>query len=225
MKEAESVRAEVLRIFPELSAEEVSDLVSASALCRFRKGESLATEGRVHTRTDWLLSGTVALLKGSLPGRDIVLHVLAEEHFIELSTLFHKGPFPMNVRALEDCLVLRMDSRALLALSARNGSFALRLMRALAVRQRMYINKISVSHGKISTRRRVAGWLVHKARMEGSLEVKDCITREMLAGLLGLSRESLSRQLSAFAKEGAIALARGAIVILDEAALQSAKND
>ncbi len=224
MEDAEKLRKELTMVFPELSMEEVRELLSASSLCRFYKGECIAREGSVLARTDWLLSGTVALLKGSLPGRDIVLHVLNAGHFIELGTLFHSGPFPMDVRALEDCLVLRMESRALLALSTRNGNFALCLMRALAMRQRMYINKISVSHGKISTRRRVAGWLLHKARMEGSGEIKDDITREMLAGLLGLTRESLSRQLGAFAKEGAIALKHGAIAILNEEVLRRAKN-
>ena len=93
-------------------------------------------------------------------------------------------------------------------------------MRALAMRQRMFINKIAVSQGKISVRRRVAGWILHKARVDKTSVLEDVMTREVLAGLLGLSRESLSRQLSRFVQEGMIRLERKTIVIVDEEALR-----
>ena len=80
--------------------------------------------------------------------------------------------------------------------------------------------RLAFSQGKISVRRRVAGWLLHKARVEKSAALDDGITREVLAGLLGLSRESLSRQLSRFVQEGVIRLERKNIVILDDEALR-----
>ena len=84
----------------------------------------------------------------------------------------------------------------------------------------MFINKISASQGKISVRRRVAGWLLHKARVERSLVLKDGVTREVLAGILGLSRESLCRQLGHFSSEGVIRLDRKVITIIDEQSLR-----
>ena len=113
-----------------------------------------------------------------------------------------------------------MENRVLRTILAENMGLAQRVMRALAVRQRMFINKIAVSQGKISVRRRVAGWLLHKARVERSAVLEDVVTREVLAGLLGLSRESLSRQLSRFAQEGMIRLERRTIVLTDEEALR-----
>ena len=98
-------------------------------------------------------------------------------------------------------------------------------MKALAIRQRMFINKIAVSQGKISVRRRVAGWLLHKARVGRTNVVDDGITREVLAGLLGLSRESLSRQLSSFADDGLVRLEKKAIIIQDEKALRRFLED
>ena len=221
----EDIQSVMRSIFPELSPEELGELATASSLRVFPKGRRLVSEGKVPGGTDWLLAGTVELIKSSTPGKDIVLHVLQEGHFIDLCSLFHEGPFFLDVLALEDCRVLRMDSRILRGIAARNGNLALRLMRALAMRQRMYVNKISMSHGKISARRRVAGWLLHKARMEHSPEISDRTTREVLAGLLGITRESLSRQLSRFARDGIIDLRRGSIRILNEEALRRAKND
>jgi CRP/FNR family transcriptional regulator len=55
--------------------------------------------------------------------------------------------------------------------------------------------------------------------------VDDGITREVLAGLLGLSRESLSRQLSAFAEDGLVRLEKKAIIIQDDKALRRFLED
>ena len=84
----------------------------------------------------------------------------------------------------------------------------------------LFINKIAASQGKISVRRRVAGWLLHKVRVENTPELEDGITREVLAGLLGLSRESLCRQLGQFSREGVIRLERKRITVLDLQALR-----
>ncbi len=207
--------------FPELSAAEAERLANASRICSFAKGAWIFSEGSAETSTAWLMEGKVELLKSSLSGKNTILHVMSEGHFLDLCALFGgREDMFYSAAALTPCRILRIDSRELLSVLAGNAPLALRLMKALAVRQRMFINKIAVSQGKISVRRRVAGWLLHKARMEQSAVLDDSITREVLAGLLGLSRESLSRQLSLLAREGMIRLDRRAIVILDEDALR-----
>ncbi len=215
------LREFLLSRFPELSAAEAERLAGASRICAFSKGAWIFTEGSAETSTAWLMEGKVELLKSSLTGKNTVLHVMNEGHFLDLCALFGgRDEMFYSAEALSPCRVLRIDSAELLSVLGGNAPFALRLMKALAVRQRMFINKIAVSQGKISVRRRVAGWLLHKARMEQSPVLDDSITREVLAGLLGLSRESLSRQLSLLAREGLIRLDRRAIVILDENALR-----
>lgn len=217
--------------FPELSAMEAARLASASRLCSFMKNEWLFAEGDEVSKAHWLLSGNVELLKSSMSGKQTILHVVRAGHFIDHCILFapaHGRPADaprsrrtiVSALALARCEVLRIDIDALCAVLEGNPAFTMRLMRALAVRQRMFINKISVSQGKISGRRRVAGWLLHKARVEKTRTLEDGITREVLAGLLGLSRESLSRQLSRFVQEGLIRLERKSIIIEDEGGLR-----
>ncbi|WP_294556276.1 Crp/Fnr family transcriptional regulator [uncultured Mailhella sp.] len=206
--------------FPELSVQETERLASAARMSSYAKGEWICVEGGCSTVTCWLVSGHVELLKGSMAGKNTVLHVVRPGHFLDLYGVLGGGAAFLSARTLSPCEVLGMENRVFRALLAENMGLAQRVMRALAVRQRMFINKIAVSQGKISVRRRVAGWLLHKARVEKSTVLEDVITREVLAGLLGLSRESLSRQLSRFAQEGMIRLERRTIVLTDEAALR-----
>ena len=206
--------------FPELGDREVERLAAVTRLCSFSKGEWVCVEGDGAAVTYWLVSGHVELLKGSVSGRNTVLHVVRAGHFLDLYGVFGGGTAFLSARALTPCTVLVMENRVFSAMLSENAVLAQRVMRALAMRQRMFINKIAVSQGKISVRRRVAGWLLHKARVDKTNVLDDVMTREVLAGLLGLSRESLSRQLSRFVQEGIIRLEKRTIVIEDEEALR-----
>ena len=219
------VQEKLATIFPELSAEECARLASSSRLVNYAKNEWIFVEGESLGLADWLVSGNVELLKGSMSGKNTILHVVREEHFLDHCIFFGSGQAFVSALALSRCSVLRIDARVLRSVLMDNAAFAMRLMKALAIRQRMFINKIAVSQGKISVRRRVAGWLLHKARVGRTNVVDDGITREVLAGLLGLSRESLSRQLSAFADDGLVRLEKKAIIIQDDRALRRILED
>ncbi|MDD6180731.1 MAG: Crp/Fnr family transcriptional regulator [Desulfovibrionaceae bacterium] len=220
----------VTACFPELDRAEAMRLARVSRRYTYRKNEWLFAEGTQDVPAHWLLCGSVALLKGSMSGRNTILHVVRPGHFIDHCMLFpsrttcvhaHGQRTVVSALALSRCETLRLDAEVLRSVLAGSPSLAMRLLRSLAARQRMFINKISVSQGKISSRRRVASWLLHKARVEKSLVLDDDITREVQAGLLGLSRESLSRQLGCFVQEGCIRLERKRIVIVDEGALRA----
>ena len=223
--QVKKVQEKLATIFPELSAEECARLASSSRLVNYAKNEWIFVEGENLGLADWLVSGNVELLKGSMSGKNTILHVVREEHFLDHCIFFGSGQAFVSALALSRCSVLRIDAKVLRSVLMGNAAFAMRLMKALAIRQRMFINKIAVSQGKISVRRRVAGWLLHKARVGRTNVVDDGITREVLAGLLGLSRESLSRQLSAFAEDGLVRLEKKAIIIQDDRALRRILED
>lgn len=219
------VQEKLASVFPELTAQECSRLADSSRVVNYSKNEWIFAEGEQLGSADWLLSGSVELLKGSMAGKNTILHVVREDHFLDHCIFFGSGQAFVSALALTKCVILRIDAKVLRSILMGNAAFAMRLMKALAIRQRMFINKIAVSQGKISVRRRVAGWLLHKARVGRTNVVDDGITREVLAGLLGLSRESLSRQLSSFADDGLVRLEKKAIIIQDEKALRRFLED
>ncbi len=218
--EHKDIRTEIMKSFPELSGEETARLAGHTRLVSCGRGDWILTEGKDVSTTAWLICGHVELLKGSVSGKSTILHIVRDGHFLDLYGIFGSGGAFLSARALSACTLLIMDNSVLRSLLAANSDLSMRVMRALAMRQRMFINKIAVSQGKISVPRRVAGWLLHKARVEKSAVLDDGTTREVLAGLLGLSRESLSRQLSRFSRQGIIRLERKSIVILNEEALR-----
>ena len=221
----QNVQEKLASLFPELTVQECARLASSSRVVAYAKNEWIFSEGESLGSADWLLSGNVELLKGSMAGKNTILHVVREDHFLDHCIFFGSGQAFVSALALSKCSILRIDAKVLRSVLMGNAAFAMRLMKALAIRQRMFINKIAVSQGKISVRRRVAGWLLHKARVGRTNVVDDGITREVLAGLLGLSRESLSRQLSSFAEDGLVRLEKKAIIIENEKALRRFLED
>lgn len=215
-----NMQGRIAELFPELSEAECTQLSAGSRIVQYDKNEWIFSEGEVLASVDWLLSGNVELLKGEMSGKNTILHVVREGHFLDHCIFFGSGTAFVSALALSRCSILRFDIKVFRAVLMSNAAFAMRHMKALAIRQRMFINKIAVSQGKISVRRRVAAWLLHRMRVSRCPVINDGITREVLAGLLGLSRESLCRQLSVFANEGLVRLDKKAIIIENEKALR-----
>ncbi|MBQ4326588.1 MAG: Crp/Fnr family transcriptional regulator, partial [Mailhella sp.] len=156
----QNVQEKLASLFPELTVQECARLASSSRVVAYAKNEWIFSEGESLGSADWLLSGNVELLKGSMAGKNTILHVVREDHFLDHCIFFGSGQAFVSALALSKCSILRIDAKVLRSVLMGNAAFAMRLMKALAIRQRMFINKIAVSQGKISVRRRVAGWLL-----------------------------------------------------------------
>lgn len=219
------VRTKLTELFPELDFAAAEKLCEDCRILHFRQGEEIFNNGGQALAVDWLLEGRCKLVKVLLPGRETVLHLVEAGHFLDLCVFSGHEKRVVTAQALTDCTVLRCERNSVTQAAASCGKFALRLIRALAVRERMFINKIAASQGKISVKRRLAGWILHRMRMEHSAKIADPETRELLAGLLGVTRESLSRQLSSFANEGVLKLEKDYIIVMDECSLRRALEE
>lgn len=134
--------------------------------------------------------------------------------------MFQKGTFPASAVAVDDVETLFLPADALFTLVTENPEMALRMLAALSLRLRMFAHKLAAQgQGGAACRLAIVfaapkadwGWGLHPAR--GFPEV--------LANLLGLARETLSRQLSRFSEAGLVELRGKDIVILDVPALQA----
>ena len=167
-----------------------------------------------------LLSGAVKLYSETLSGKERVLHIVRSGHFIDLSGAFSSESSPVSAAAVRESRALEIDAAVLFRIAEKNALLCTAFLRNMAYRQRMYINKLIGSQGKISVAGRVAGWLLHRARMCGGNAVPMETTLTLLAGQMGITRESLSRELGRLVSEGHISRDRHTIVLLNPEALR-----
>jgi len=206
--------------FAALSEEERGRLARCARLHSFAKGDFLYREGQASADPALLLSGLVQLLRSAARGRECMLHLVRPGHVLDAGVLFYEGGLPASALGLTEGRLLWLEKGAVLAVLQSNTVLGLAFMAAFALRQRLFIHKLAGSQGRISASRRVAAWLLHRGKMEKSDVLQLDVSREVLARLMGLSRESLSRELSRLAGQGLISVERRRIALLQKEALQ-----
>lgn len=205
-----------------LPPDALEDLARHASIKEYASNSVIFHEGDSPEMFCLLLSGEAKICKLRSQGRECVLCIITPGRILDPAVLYYRGGLPASAVALGACRILRIPCADMLELAERHSSLALTLVRALSFRQRLFINRAAEQQGSISVPRRVASWLLHRRRMEKSDTVGILRTRELLAQVLGVSRESLSRELNALARAGIIRLERRRVTILDEGALRRA---
>ena len=208
-----------------LNAEDWAELAVRARLQDLAAGEMLYREGERIASLPFLLSGEVKLVKAGPQGREYVLHLPRSGAFCDAAALYYTGGVPTSAIMVTAGRILWLEKSALRRCLSRNPALADYLLAVLAHRQRLFINKIASSQGIISVSRRVAAWLLHRSRMEKSDAIHLSGTRELWARLLGVSRESLSRELNGLARAGVIRLERRRVEILRRDVLEGSAHD
>ncbi|MGE9984603.1 Crp/Fnr family transcriptional regulator [Desulfovibrio sp. SGI.169] len=207
-------------LFAVLGADERLSLAARARLRVFARGETLFREGQESADPAFLLSGLVKLSRSAARGRECALHLVRPGRMLDAGVLFYEGGLPATAVGVREGRLLWLEKAALLDALRGNTALCLGLIAALSLRQRLFINKLAGSQGRISASRRVAAWLLHRAKMEKSETLDLLVSREVLARLIGISRESLSREMSLLAASGLISVERRRVILLDRTRLQ-----
>ena len=206
--------------FAAMSESERHKLSLHARLQPFSQGTTLFREGEPATDPMLLLSGMVKICRHSSQGKECVLHLVRPGRMLDAGVLFYEEGLPATGIGVQAGAALRLDRKALLETLQHEAALGVAFLKAMSLRQRLFINKIAGSQGRISVSGRVAAWLLHRAKMEKSATLSMGVTQETLARQMGISRESLSRELSALSSAGLIDRDRRRIILLDADALR-----
>ena len=193
---------------------------------RVARGETIAWAGDPNIVCANLLSGVLKLVAGDADGRQQTVGLLYPADFVG-------RPFTdtvdCSIVALTDaelCVFPRDPFEAVLA--DHSGMERLLLQRVLATLDEARGRMLMLTHS--SAAQRVAGCLLDmaarvgtgcRAMAEGPVTFDLPLARGEIAELLGLTIETVSRQMTALREAGLIALPGGrAVTLLDEAALR-----
>ncbi|MCK5119282.1 MAG: Crp/Fnr family transcriptional regulator, partial [Candidatus Latescibacteria bacterium] len=142
-------------------------------------------------------------------GREIVLTLLGDGEFFGEMSLLDGLPRSATVIALEDTEALMLRREDLLRLIERTPQIAIKLMAELTIRLRKTDQKIE-SLALLDVAGRIASAVLQLASDEGEetpegLVIYNHPTQQLLANMTGSTRETVSRVLKRFRKEGYMA--------------------
>lgn len=205
-----------------LSAAQAAGLVQHGKTFAVGRGTVVLQRGLVPAAAFALNAGTIKLTLRGADGEERILRVAnAGESFGEAAA-FLARPCPYDAYALTDAQLVAIPPSAVFSLLERDRRFARRLVVALAER---YCDVLT-EFGAATTQRgsqRLANYLEGLAKgAPGTVQLP--VSKTVVAALLGMKKETLSRLLHQFAAEGIIEVARREITILDAQKLAAAAH-
>ncbi|MDR3580954.1 MAG: Crp/Fnr family transcriptional regulator [Oryzomonas sp.] len=211
-------------LFSGLKDDDLADVAAITVRRKFRKGESLFSEGDEATGFYLLISGSIKLCRLSHDGREKVLHFVQPRETFAEAAFFGDGRYPAEARALAAGEALYLPKEGFLELMAGNPNFALNLVVSLSLMLRQFARQIQeLSFADVTSR--LASFLVRlsseKSSSYGGITYIDLGVRKgELASRLGTASETISRTLRKLKDEGIIEVQGSRVVILQMEKLQ-----
>jgi len=207
-------------LFSKLVDDELEKIKQITKERFYKKGTVVITEGNAAESVYVIKSGKVKIYKTASDGREIILDIKGEDSIFAEVALFSGGKNPATVKIMEDAVIYCIMNDDIENLIKENPEMALGIIKVLNSRLQEAQRKIK-NMALNDTYVRTAQTLLklserYGIEMNGVVEIDLSITREELASLVGTARETISRSLGQFSKEGAIEVKGRRIKILDK---------
>ncbi|MFZ5855840.1 MAG: Crp/Fnr family transcriptional regulator [Chloroflexota bacterium] len=211
-----SQRMEMLRgneyfdTMPNFLLEQICDHMQ---LREYERGEVFFWEGDPCDGLYVIMQGSAKIYRLSSQGRQYIVRVLQEGDTFAEVPAFDGGTNPVNVEALETCLVWVIDSETLRGLVLAHPQFAQKVLANFGMMLRGMVRKVSEMAFYQVTHRlaRLISELPPDEMGAASL-----MTQEQMAARLGTVREVVARSLKELERSGAIQVENRRIRIVDQ---------
>src|SRR6201985_1643441 len=197
-------------------------------LCRYAKHSTLKRGGTIFSKGDpgnslfAVIAGTVKISISSADGRSAILNLIgAGELFGEIAVLDGQAR-TADATATSHCEIFAIDRRDFLPFVAAHPDLAMKFIELLCTRLRWTSHQVD----KVILQNlpgRLAGALLRLAEKYNLApsERTIAITAQELSEMVGMTRESINKQLRVWAARNWVRLEHGAIVVLDADSLRA----
>jgi len=194
-----------VRLFSMLTPEQAQTVANSVSKRRFKRGEMLVEQGGQPNALFILLNGRARVLTADHRGREVIMAVLGAGDYVGEMSLIDGEPHSATVRAEVQTDVLMLGRVEFARCLPENTSMTYAIMRGLVQRLRHADRKIE-SLALMDVYGRVARALLEFAADTGNGEllIRDKISRQDLAKMVGASREMVSRVMKDLEERGFI---------------------
>ncbi|MCD6597570.1 MAG: Crp/Fnr family transcriptional regulator [Bacteroidales bacterium] len=202
-----------------LSNIELNDLGENCVEVHFEKGETIFKQNALSSNIIYLKEGLVKLtLKG--PHRDQILKIVKATAYLGIPTTVGDKINHYSAVAIDPSVACFIDLNIFRKLIHKNGKFAYEIVLELCKNELQQFHRCINLTQKMLNGRLAFNLLNFSRNFYKSSSFKLSLNRNDLADLLGTTRESVSRVLSDFSREGLIEMEGKNIKILDEEKLE-----
>ena len=206
-------------LFAMLTAAQAEAVADAIVKRRFKRGEKIVEQGKKSNALFIVLTGRARVLTADARGREVILATLQPGDYIGEMSLIDNEPHSATVRAEVQTDMLTLGRAEFARCLPENSSMSYAIMKGLVQRLRQADRKIE-SLALMDVYGRVARSLLEFALpdREGLLTIRERISRQDIAKMVGASREMVSRVMKDLEERGVIETQDNGSVILKERA-------
>lgn len=173
---------------------------------RFAAGSRIFEEGEP-ARTFYLVhSGLVKIYKLNPKGQEQVLAVISKGNTFAEAVVFMGTTYPASAECLEDSELISVEREAILQILAHDPELSLRMMAGMALKLRRLVGMVEDLTLR-DARGRLARYLSGLKQESGRVRLPT--QQIVLARLLGLTGETLSRTMKVLRDEGILGAHKG----------------
>ena len=207
--------------FADLEPEAFEQLCRYAKHTTLKRGTTIFSKGDPGTSVIAVISGTVKISISSPDGRNAILNLIGPgEVFGEMSVLSGQ-PRSADGTANTNCELFVIDRREFLPFVRSQPSLAMKFIELLCERVRSTSDQVEQVILRDLPGRLASALLrlseKHNSERQGRTIA---ITQQELSEMVGMTRESINKQLRAWANRGWVRLEHGAIVVLGAAELK-----
>lgn len=211
-------------IFSDFSEDELEAAVRLFHKKTYKKGVVIFHEGQPGVAFYLITSGRIKIFKLSEDGRELIFGIFGDGAIFGDVPVFDGGVYPAGAATLVDTEVVYMSREDFERLITEYPRISLKVVRVLGKRLRQahgFVMDIAMK----SVPQRLSALLLRLAeeygREEDGATVIDLpLTRQELAELMGVTRETATRELSKFSRAGTIKLEGKKIYLVDRSKLR-----
>ncbi|WP_320112417.1 Crp/Fnr family transcriptional regulator [Draconibacterium orientale] len=208
-------------IFSPLTQEEIDFLIDKKRQIVYNVGETITKQNTASTSVICINEGLAKFYVESTNGKNVIIRIAKAGDFISGGGLFNGNFQHFSVSAITKVRCCMIDSANLTSIFANNNEFAVKLLRN-HTKQNNYLLKKLVDHTQKYMPGRVADTLLYlKNEIFSSDEFSVPLTRQELAEMSNMTKESFVRILHQFKDSKYINTKGNRISILDESSLVS----
>jgi CRP-like cAMP-binding protein len=225
--EALAVTRQILlrhNFFSSLTTGELDQLLAHARVHAYRSRQEIFRKGSAGLGLLVVLKGSVRISSLGPDGDQVFLNLVGEGEVFGEMTLLDGKERTADATAASDCELLLIDRRTFVPFLRANPEIALRLLAILCDRLRRTTEQVE-DILFLDAEARLAKKLLslgeqHRGSAKTAGPMKVPVSQRELGTMIGLSRESINKQLAVWHKDGIIKIDNGVVVILDEAALR-----
>ena len=213
------------RVFCNLGKDALADLDAISSSATYPKGAILFVEGQEPRGVFILCTGRVKLYGAAASGKSVIFRIADAGEIIGLPSTLSEKPYEVTAEALEPTQANFIRRDAFLGFLRQHGEAAIKVAEMLSRIYYATCQEIRYLGLAGNAGEKFARFLLDLKPVKGGVDPSFdrrtlTLTQEEIAGMIGTSRETVSRLITGFKRKRLIELHGSSLVLTNKKALE-----